>query len=205
MGCGSRSGAGAARRCRCQVRRVAYQTGPLAWCGRPGRASVLQPTRPPEGCRDDQVRSRGGEREGSTDAEADMLSAEASSAICVQRLDDSRNSAIHIKYRISLRSSSLREPRYPLLRVVCWCARERLAAPQASGVRVSGVVLGRFGPAVTAWPGHAARPRRRTGAVSRRLHRSRGTRARHLSRWSSAGGRDGGGCVGGCNTNALFV
>ena len=52
------------------------------------------------------------------DAEADMLSAEASSAICVQRFDDSRNSAIHITYRISLRSSSLREPRYPLLRVV---------------------------------------------------------------------------------------
>jgi hypothetical protein len=52
------------------------------------------------------------------DAEADMLSAEASSAICVQRFDDSRNSAIHTTYRISLRSSSLREPRYPLLRVV---------------------------------------------------------------------------------------
>jgi len=40
------------------------------------------------------------------------------SAICVQKLDDSRNSAIRITYRISLRSSSLREPRYPLLRVV---------------------------------------------------------------------------------------
>ena len=40
------------------------------------------------------------------------------SATCVQRFDDSRNSAIRITYRISLRSSSLREPRYPLLRVV---------------------------------------------------------------------------------------
>ena len=40
------------------------------------------------------------------------------SAICVQRFDDSLNSAIRITYRISLRSSSLREPRYPLLRVV---------------------------------------------------------------------------------------
>lgn len=39
-------------------------------------------------------------------------------AMCVQRFDDSRNSAIHTTYRISLRSSSLREPRYPLLRVV---------------------------------------------------------------------------------------
>ena len=59
-----------------------------------------------------------------------MLSAEASSAICVQRFDGSRNSAIHTTYRISLRSSSLREPRYPLLRVVIglWAgAGERLA------------------------------------------------------------------------------
>ena len=39
-------------------------------------------------------------------------------AMCVQRFDDSRNSAIHTTYRISLRSSSLREPRYPLLRVL---------------------------------------------------------------------------------------
>ena len=53
-----------------------------------------------------------------------MPSAEASGAICVQRFDDSRNSAIHTTYRISLRSSSLREPRYPLLRVVsCYDAR----------------------------------------------------------------------------------
>ena len=42
----------------------------------------------------------------------------AVSAICVQRFDDSLSPAIHITYRISLRSSSLREPRYPLLRVV---------------------------------------------------------------------------------------
>ena len=44
-----------------------------------------------------------------------------SGAICVQRFDDSRNSAIHTTYRISLRSSSLQEPRYPLLRVVRCC------------------------------------------------------------------------------------
>ncbi len=56
--------------------------------------------------------------EGCADAEADVLLAEASSAICVQRFDDSRNSAIHTTYRISLRSSSVREPRHPLLRVV---------------------------------------------------------------------------------------
>ena len=39
-------------------------------------------------------------------------------AMCVQKFDDSRKSAIHTTYRISLRSSSLREPRHPLLRVI---------------------------------------------------------------------------------------
>ena len=38
--------------------------------------------------------------------------------MCVQRFDDSLNSAIHITYRISLRSSSMREPRDPLLKVL---------------------------------------------------------------------------------------
>ena len=38
--------------------------------------------------------------------------------MCVQRLDDSLNSAIHINYRISLRSSSMPEPRDPLLKVL---------------------------------------------------------------------------------------
>ena len=40
------------------------------------------------------------------------------SARCVQRFDDSRNSAIHITYRVSLRSSSMGEPRDPLSKVV---------------------------------------------------------------------------------------
>uniref|UniRef100_A0A0R0GHD3 Protein TAR1 n=1 Tax=Glycine max TaxID=3847 RepID=A0A0R0GHD3_SOYBN len=60
----------------------------------------------------------------------------ASGATCVQRLDGSRDSAIHTKYRISLRSSSMQEPRYPLPRViVCKCcvvttpAGHRLRAP----------------------------------------------------------------------------
>ena len=39
-------------------------------------------------------------------------------AVCVQRLDDSRSSAIHITYRSLLRSSSVQEPRYPSRRVV---------------------------------------------------------------------------------------
>ena len=57
-----------------------------------------------------------------------MLSPEGSSAICVQRFDGSRNSAIHTTYRISLRSSSLREPRYPLLRVVFVSDQQRVLA-----------------------------------------------------------------------------
>ena len=40
------------------------------------------------------------------------------SAICVQRFDDSLSFAIRITYRISLRSSSLPEPRYPSLEIV---------------------------------------------------------------------------------------
>ena len=40
------------------------------------------------------------------------------SAMCVQNLNDSRGFAIRITYRISLRSSSLWEPRHPLLKVV---------------------------------------------------------------------------------------
>ena len=39
-------------------------------------------------------------------------------AICVQRFDDSLNSAIHITYRSWLRSSSMHEPRDPPLEVV---------------------------------------------------------------------------------------
>ena len=42
-------------------------------------------------------------------------------AMCVQRFDDSLDSAIHTTYRISLRSSSLREPRDPLSKVVSHC------------------------------------------------------------------------------------
>ena len=40
------------------------------------------------------------------------------SARCVQRFDDSQCSAIHTTFRASLRSSSMREPRDPLLKVL---------------------------------------------------------------------------------------
>src|SRR5690349_4572971 len=52
------------------------------------------------------------------DSETSMLPGIPESAMCVQRFDDSLNSAIHTTYRISLRSSSLREPRDPLPKVV---------------------------------------------------------------------------------------
>ncbi|KAH9657869.1 hypothetical protein KPL70_023255 [Citrus sinensis] len=51
-------------------------------------------------------------------------------ATCVQRLDGSRDSAIHTKYRISLRSSSMREPRYPLPRVVLDTCERRRRTPR---------------------------------------------------------------------------
>ena len=47
-----------------------------------------------------------------------MYSDASPSAICVQQFDDSLDPAIHMTYRISLRSSSLREPRDPSLMTV---------------------------------------------------------------------------------------
>lgn len=55
---------------------------------------------------------------GLDDTQADMLSGIPNSAICVQKFDDSLNSAIHITYRSWLRSSSMHEPRDPPLKVV---------------------------------------------------------------------------------------
>ena len=56
--------------------------------------------------------------EGSNDARTGMPSGIPEGAMCVQRFDDSLNSAIRITYRISLRSSSMPEPRDPLLKVL---------------------------------------------------------------------------------------
>ena len=58
------------------------------------------------------------ELEGTNDARTGMPHGIPRGAMCVQRFDDSLNSAIHITYRISLRSSSMPEPRDPLLKVV---------------------------------------------------------------------------------------
>ena len=58
------------------------------------------------------------ELEGVDDARTGMPNGIPRGAMCVQRFDDSLNSAIHTTYRISLRSSSMPEPRDPLLKVV---------------------------------------------------------------------------------------
>jgi hypothetical protein len=62
--------------------------------------------------------------EGCNDARTGMPFGMPKGAMCVQRFDDSLNSAIHTTYRISLRSSSMPEPRDPLLKVLisdCVC------------------------------------------------------------------------------------
>ena len=66
--------------------------------------------------------------------ETNMLRGIPRSAMCVQSSDDSLNSAIRTAYRISLRSSSLREPRYPSLGVLFWlcCVIESLEASSQS-------------------------------------------------------------------------
>ena len=56
--------------------------------------------------------------EGCNDARTGIPLRILKGAMCVQRFDDSLNSAIHITYRISLRSSSMPEPRDPLLKVL---------------------------------------------------------------------------------------
>ena len=64
-------------------------------------------------------------RDGFFDTQTGVLFGIPKSAMCVQRFDDSLNSAIHITYRISLRSSSLREPRDPLSKVVLFFSYDR--------------------------------------------------------------------------------
>ena len=57
------------------------------------------------------------------------------SAICVQRLDDSLNSAIHTRYRSLLRSSSMHEPRDPPSEVVSFCHTYKSTKEQQSSTR----------------------------------------------------------------------
>jgi hypothetical protein len=64
--------------------------------------------------------------EGVDDARTGMPHGIPRGAMCVQRFDDSLNSAIHTTYRISLRSSSMPEPRDPLLKVVKFRVSEQV-------------------------------------------------------------------------------
>ena len=52
------------------------------------------------------------------DTDTGILTDKSESAMCVQNFDDSLNPAIRIKYRSLQRSSSMYEPRHPLLKVV---------------------------------------------------------------------------------------
>jgi hypothetical protein len=72
--------------------------------------------------------------EGCNDARTGMPFGMPKGAMCVQRFDDSLNSAIHTTYRISLRSSSMPEPRDPLLKVLisnCVCFAQTTLLPQS--------------------------------------------------------------------------
>jgi hypothetical protein len=70
------------------------------------------------GCHSGQSANTKRGLEGRNDAQTGIPGGIPPGAMCVQRFDDSRNSAIHITYRISLRSSSMPEPRDPLLKVL---------------------------------------------------------------------------------------
>ena len=81
--------------------------------------------------------------------------AEPGSASCVQRFDDSLNSAIRTTYRISLRSSSLREPRYPSTGVVCGCRFQRGRTERTPRKRLSSPAVGRTRRTRVTQGGHA--------------------------------------------------
>ncbi|EDO34208.1 predicted protein [Nematostella vectensis] len=71
-----------------------------------------------------------------------MLLGKPKSAICVQRFDDSLNSAIHTTYRTWLRSSSMHEPRDPPLKVVLFFFRSFLLTSLLGGEEeISGLVV----------------------------------------------------------------
>eukprot|EP00252_Welwitschia_mirabilis_P020691 TRINITY_DN5117_c0_g2_i1.p1 TRINITY_DN5117_c0_g2~~TRINITY_DN5117_c0_g2_i1.p1 ORF type:complete len:245 (+),score=-48.62 TRINITY_DN5117_c0_g2_i1:3471-4205(+) len=97
------------------------------------------------------------------DAQSHVPSAEASGATCVQRLDDSQDSAIHTNYRISLRSSSEREPRYPLPTVLHRNRMRRRSNHRSD----SGGSLAPFAPAFFRNPKATAAPPQREGLAAR--------------------------------------
>ena len=111
-----------------------------------------------------------------TPLEGTYFQAKLGNAMCVQSLDDSLNSAIHITYRISLRSSSLREPRYPSTGVVVRFVVKRARA---------------YGLARTVgWGG--ARRRQASAHAPERRARGRATRGRMPTRHQPTPGAGGG-------------
>jgi hypothetical protein len=85
-----------------------------------GSATVFKDPRQPRGPNTGPGRPKSAGPEGLKDARTGMPARILAGAMCVQRFDDSLNSAIHITYRISLRSSSMPEPRDPLLKVLTY-------------------------------------------------------------------------------------
>ena len=96
--------------------------------------------------------------EGRNDARTGIAAGLPAAARCVQRFDGSLNSAIHTTYRISLRSSSMPEPRDPLpkvfTRLMVSVQRERRALfgafwfgcrRRARTLRLAALVLARRG------------------------------------------------------------
>ena len=67
----------------------------------PWNRAALEPTRARNGARDGQLHMCVTDVRGRADTQADMLLAEASSAICVQRFDDSRT--VQVTLRIAFR------------------------------------------------------------------------------------------------------
>ena len=101
---------------------------------RQGCGAVLQRQAGPEGC---------------NDARTGMPARMLAGAMCVQRFDDSRNSAIRITYRISLRSSSMPEPRDPLLKVLTYFAYSRCQRRETELSRLPAGAAPRGGPRST--------------------------------------------------------
>ena len=108
----ARAGSLAASRRQCEISRSA-----TLQASRPFIPARWQPARARHRRHD---RAFTGARALTGDARTGMPPRVPGGAMCVQRFDDSLNSAIHITYRISLRSSSMREPRDPLLKVFCF-------------------------------------------------------------------------------------
>jgi hypothetical protein len=103
-----------------------------------------------------------GGSEGRNDARTGMAAGLPAAARCVQRFDGSLNSAIHTTYRISLRSSSMPEPRDPLPKVFT-----RLSSPSFRRGAPGGRVRVGLGPSAGALArrGRGRRPPRQRWKV----------------------------------------